>query len=295
MYANEFEQEQEQALTYHRPSNLEAALDVAATGARIAAGCTDLFPATTRPSLELAYQTTLDLTGIPGMRGIQKHDDGWRIGATTTWTDIIRADLPPAFDALKQAARQVGSIQIQNAGTIAGNLCNASPAADGVPPLLVLDAEVEISSRTGPRVLPLSAFLTGPRQTVLKDGEIVTAVLIPSTSAIGRSVFSKLGARKYLVISIAMVALRLVTAEGRILLASLSVGSCGPTAIRLSGAEAALRDALASADSAALITDDLVAEALSPIDDIRADAAYRAQTAAVLVRRAVADLLAVSG
>lgn len=278
-------------LTYHRPTTLDAALAAAATGARAAAGCTDLFPATTRPSLELAHEVVLDLTAVPVLRGITEDDNGWRIGATTTWTDIVRADLPPAFDALKAAAREVGSVQIQNAGTIAGNLCNASPAADGVPPLMVLDASVELSAAGAVRVLPLSDFLTGPRRTALQPGEIMTAVLVPRGAGAGRSGFLKLGARKYLVISIAMVAARLVVEEGLIGEVALSIGSCGPVAARIGAVEAALLGAPACADSAALITDAMVAEALSPIDDIRADAGYRTHAAAVLLRRAVAAVL----
>jgi len=89
------------------------------------------------------------------MRAIKKDEEGnWHIGALTTWTDIIRHDLPPAFDSLKLSAREVGSIQIQNRATVIGNICNASPAADGVPPLLTLDAIVKIGSADGERELP---------------------------------------------------------------------------------------------------------------------------------------------
>ncbi len=281
----------EAALSYERPTTLDAALQVAATGARAAAGCTDLFPATSRPSLELAHAAVMDLTAVAGLRGIGQGASGWRIGATTTWTDLIRADLPPAFDALKAAAREVGSVQIQNAGTIAGNLCNASPAADGVPPLLILDASVELRSAVGTRVLPLWQFITGPRQTALRPGEIMTAVLIPGAATTGTAAFRKLGARRYLVISIAMVAARIVVAGGRITGAALAIGACGPVATRVGAAEAALTGAPALLGSADLMTDAMIAAALSPIDDIRADAEYRAHAAAVLARRAVADLL----
>ena len=99
--------------------------------------------------------------------------------AATTWSEIAAANLPPAFDALRQAAREVGSIQIQNRGTIAGNLCNASPAADGVPPLLALDAAVELASANGTRQLPLSEFITGYRRTARQPDEILSAVIVP--------------------------------------------------------------------------------------------------------------------
>ncbi|OWK20271.1 hypothetical protein AJ88_32385 [Mesorhizobium amorphae CCBAU 01583] len=99
------------------------------------------------------------------MRGIAETDNHWLVGARTTWTDLIRYPLPAAFDALKQAACEVGSVQIQNVASIAGNLCNASPAADGVPGLLVLDAEVELRSAQATRHLPLQEFILGNRRT----------------------------------------------------------------------------------------------------------------------------------
>ena len=164
-----------------------------------------------------------------------------RIGAATTWTDIVKAPLPAAFDALKQAAREVGSIQIQNRGTIGGNLCNASPAADGVPPLLALDATVELASARGRRLMPLSSFITGYRATALAQGEILSAVFVPSRSPQARSAFVKLGARRYLVISILMAAALVERdGDGRISRVAIAVGAASPVARRLPELEAAL-------------------------------------------------------
>ncbi len=120
---------------YARPADLETALARLAQGGTVLAGGTDLYP-----GAGLAGDV-LDITGITGLRGLT-WGDGLRIGGCTTWSDIAEADLPPALTGLQQAARMVGGRQVQNAGTIAGNLCNASPAADGVPPLLTLGAEV---------------------------------------------------------------------------------------------------------------------------------------------------------
>ena len=274
---------------YRRPSELQEALAELAGGDRVvAAGCTDLFPATEQPALPGAV---LDITAIAGLRGITRGPEGWRIGATTTWTDIARADLPAGFDMLRQAAREVGSIQIQNAGTIAGNLCNASPAADGVPPLLALGAEVELASATGARRMPLADFLTGPRRTALAPGELLVAVHVPATAGQGASRFLKLGARKYLVISIAMVAVRIVAEAGRATDLALSIGACGPVATRLPLVEAALTG-LPLAELAGAIRAGDVAAAIAPIDDIRGDAAYRRTAAAELLRRAVAGVAA---
>ena len=116
-------------------------------------------------------------TDCDELRGISATETHIVIGARTTWTDVLRADLPPAFDALKQAAREVGSMQIQNCGTVAGNLCNASPAADGVPPLLTLDAEVELrSTARQPAFSDLAISFCGNRKTALGKDELVTAI-----------------------------------------------------------------------------------------------------------------------
>ena len=113
---------------FERPRSVaEAASLLAAGDWTLLAGGTDLYPAHVgRP----IARPVLDLSRVDGLRGIRRSESGWTIGATTTWSDVIRADLPPLFDALKAAAREVGGVQIQNAGTVAGNVCNASPAAD---------------------------------------------------------------------------------------------------------------------------------------------------------------------
>lgn len=280
-------------MTYHRPSTLQDAVTLLADGATVAAGCTDLFPATSFQDLnDAGHAAILDITAIPELAGIERAQDGWRIGAAATWTDVVRADLPPAFDALQAAAREVGSVQIQNAGTVGGNLCNASPAADGAPPLLALDAEVELRSAAGARRMPLGDFLLGPRKTALRSSEVLTAILIPDAATRGRSAFSKLGARRHLVISIAMTAVRLHIAEGKVAVAAIAVGACSAVAVRLPKVEAALIGQPADAALADRVTDAAVAASLSPIDDVRADAGYRSAAAATCIRRDVARLAA---
>ncbi|NJM84363.1 MAG: xanthine dehydrogenase family protein subunit M, partial [Tabrizicola sp.] len=205
-----------------RPGTLAEAVAHRAGGAwRLLAGATDVYPG---QGARLSGPV-LDLAGLGELRGISRNG-GLRIGAMTTWADIAGADLPPALSALQEAAVQVGGRQIQMVGTLGGNLCNASPAADGVPPLLAVEAEVELVSATGVRQMPLSAFLTGPRQTALQPDEILTAVLVPEAALAGRSRFLKLGARRHLVISIAMVAARVVVTGGRIADLAVAVGAC---------------------------------------------------------------------
>ena len=267
-------------MTYFAPETLDDALaHLDTTATSIVAGGTDFFPA-----LGTAPQAILDVRRIKGLRGIAPDHAGWRIGAATTWSDVINADLPAAFDGLKQAAREVGSQQIQNTGTLAGNLVNASPAADGVPPLLALGAQVELASVRGVRVLPLSEFITGVRQTALQAGEMVTAILIPPQPDHARAAFSKLGSRKYLVISTAMVAAVIARdAQGRIDHARVAVGACSPVAQRLPVLET---------DLIGTTTDVQITAAhlspLAPISDLRGSGEYRLDAATELIRRTIA-------
>lgn len=275
---------------YTRPTSLGDALAALREQPwTVVAGGTDHFPARVTHTPDEAI---LDVTALPELRGIRRDaDGGLAIGAAATWSEVIAAALPPACDGLKAAAREVGGVQIQNRGTVGGNLCNASPAADGVPALLSLDAEIELASSAGTRRLPLDGFVLGNRRTARRPDELLTAIHIPAVALEGTGRFLKLGARRYLVISIVMVAGTMTTAgDGTVAAARLAVGACSAAALRLRDLEAALVGRPA-AEAAALVTDAHLA-ALAPIDDVRADAAYRRETAAVLVRRCLADLAA---
>jgi CO/xanthine dehydrogenase FAD-binding subunit len=228
----------------------------------------------------------VDVSNISALRGVRVDGAVVRIGATTTWSDIARTDLPPAFDALKVAARDVGAVQVQNRGTIAGNLCNASPAADGAPPLLILDAEVELASQHGTRRLALDVFINGVRSTLLAPGEVMTAIVTPLPSSTMRSAFFKLGGRRYLVISIVMVAVALDVVEGMVRDARIAVGACSVVAQRMKEAERRLIGAPASPGLGRSIEAKDLAR-LAPIDDVRASADYRHDAALTLLRRAI--------
>jgi len=267
---------------YAKPTTVDEALALLSqVNWRPLAGATDFYPAQgSRPIRE----NVLDLNGIAELRGISETESHFIIGARTTWMDVQRADLPPAFDALKQAAREVGAVQIQNAGTVAGNLCNASPAADGVPPLLALDAEVELMSARGARKLAVCDFILGNRKTSRRPDELLTEVRIPKDASKGSSAFYKLGARRYLVISIAMAAVRVVIEEGQIRHTAIAVGACSAVAQRLKGLESALigqhvTQAQGTIGGAAI-------PELAPIDDVRGSAEYRLEAAREIVLRA---------
>jgi CO/xanthine dehydrogenase FAD-binding subunit len=271
---------------YTKPQSTDEALALLSEGAwRILAGGTDFYPTLGAKPLS---ENVLDINGLSELHGITETTTHVVIGARTSWTDIVRHPLPASFDALKQAAREVGSVQIQNTGTVAGNICNASPAADGVPALLILDAEVEIASLAGKRYEALQNFIRGNRQTTLAAGEIVTAIRLPKAGLAGASSFYKLGARRYLVISIAMAAVRIVVGDGsRVTDAAIAVGACSAVARRLGSLERELlgQDVSSLADMA--LAEEHFTD-LKPIDDVRGSADYRRGAAREIVSRALA-------
>lgn len=256
--------------------------ELARTPVAILAGGTDFYPALQdKPTPD----NVLDITRIAGLRTIEKNADGWSIGAGSTWTDVINACLPPAFDGLKAAAHEVGSVQIQNAATVAGNLCNASPAADGVPPLLALNARIELASVRGRRTVSLQDFILGPRKTARQADELMVAIHIPpiNESAIGR--FSKLGSRRYLVISIVMACIVLDTDEqGNLTDVRIAVGACSAVAQRLEDLEQMLLNYSIHTDLVSMVTPSMFSS-LTPIDDIRGSGDYRLAALHQMVNR----------
>ncbi|MEO8312186.1 MAG: FAD binding domain-containing protein [Caldimonas sp.] len=273
---------------FERPASIAEASRQLATGSfAVLAGGTDLYAAHVGKPIATPL---LDITGIAELRGILREGTCWTIGATTTWSDVVRADLPPLFDALKAAAREVGGVQIQNTGTVAGNVCNASPAADGTPVLMALGASVVLRGERGERVLPIEQFVLGNRRTARAADELVVALRVPARGARARSAFAKLGGRRYLTIAVTTVAVVVdVDQRGCVEAAGVSVGSCSAVARRLPALEARLAGAPVSSDLAALLgAADLIP--LAPIDDLRASAAYRLDATRTLLRRALLSI-----
>lgn len=275
---------------YHQPTSVVDALarlrdDPTLT---VVAGATDVYPSWTGEVAKggaRGHRGVLDLSRLSELRGIEDRGDHWWIGALTTWSEIAHAEeLPPLFDALKAAARDIGGIQIQNRGTIAGNIVTASPAGDSIPCLLALDADVECVGGTEFRV-PLDRFITGYRKTIL-DGELVTGLRIPKANGNGH--FLKLGARRYLVISIAMVAgvFDVDDTTGIIHSARIAVGACSAVAQRLPRLEARLRGAIVGS----VMPEAADFAHLTPIDDVRASGDYRRAAALQLVTDLISDL-----
>jgi CO/xanthine dehydrogenase FAD-binding subunit len=274
---------------YYRPENINDAITTLSKGElTIAAGCTDLFPKTQEDSLG---SNILDISAIKSLKSITIEKEFRRIGSGVTWTDLENEKLPNCYDMLKECSLQVGSRQIQNLGTIGGNLCNASPAADGVPCLLSLDASVELISTNGKRILKLDDFIKGSRNTELKKNEILSAILIPEKAERGHSSFVKLGARKYLVISIAMVACK-INLDGDIISdIAISIGSCSAVARRLGELENTLIGKNVNSDLTQDIYNFDYKNHISPINDIRGTDAYRLEVAKVLVKKSIIDTI----
>ena len=271
---------------YVRPKNLDEVITLMSKDTwSILAGGTDIYPSIGERPIKTPF---IDLTNVCDLKGITEDGSFWRIGAAATWTELIKTKLPPGFNALKQAAREIGSIQIQNRATIAGNICNASPAADGVPALMILNASVELTSVSGTRDVALKDYIIGNRKTVRNPNEIVSCIKIPKTDLESFSVFRKLGVRKYLVISMTMIALKMsIRGNGTIKRATLAVGACSAVAKRLFELEKVMIGKTIS--EAIKIIDEEHLDILTPITDLRAPATYRKTASKIMIQRSIAS------
>jgi CO/xanthine dehydrogenase FAD-binding subunit len=213
-------------------------------------------------------ETLLNLNEVEELRG-WSHENGrvW-LGAGLTYAEAMEAPLSELLPALAEASRTVGGPQIRNRGTIGGNLATASPAGDALPPLLVADAEVKLVSLRGERVVPLEEFLVGPKRNALAEDELIAGVRVDPAEA--RETFMKVGPRNAMVIAVVSLALRV---DGELRAAFGSAGPV-PTLVR-----APLEEGGAFAAR--------VAEAASPIDDVRGTAGYRRHALRVLTARAL--------
>ncbi len=215
----------------------------------------------------------LNLSEVRELRGWSRRNGTLWLGAGLTFAELLEPEIAAALPALSEAARTVGGPQIRNRGTVGGNLGTASPAGDALPPLLVAGAGVELASVRGERRVPLEEFLVGPKRNVLADDELIVGVIVDACA--GRETFMKVGPRNAMVIAVGSLALR-VDGELR-----AAFGSAGPV-------PKLVRAPLREVDSFA----ERLAEAASPIDDVRGTAAYRRTALRVLATRALERCLA---
>jgi len=269
----------------YRPTTLAELWPLLADGALVMAGGTDLL--VRRRGLPPVDVVLLE--GVGALAEVSQEDGLLRLGAMASHgalaaSRLVRSRLP----VLAKALSTLGSPQIRAMGTLGGNIATASPAGDSLPPLFALEAQVELASKDGRRRMPISELILGPGQTALLPGEIIVAVLVRPPEADALQHYEKVGRRNAL--AIAVVSLAAVVsrdAEGRVVQARLAVGSVGPTVVRCTGAEAALMGRELSRDSL-LEAGARIREAIRPIDDVRATAAYRRQVAGNLLLRLAA-------
>jgi CO/xanthine dehydrogenase FAD-binding subunit len=289
---------------YERPTSLLSALTLLKQGFLPIAGGTDYYPGKVGQPL---VDNLLDLSAVADFEAAGRSPAGSELSLSPliTWrqcqSDFASGKLPLWCAALAQSSKDVGGWQVQNRGTLGGNLCNASPAADGIVALLALGAKVVlvraasegVSLGFKTRTLELASFVLGNRLTAKQPDELLTQIFLPKHSAKARSVFLKLGHRKYLVISIVMVAILLdFDADGRVTTCRIAIGSCAKAALRVTPLEKKIIGAHRSKvlDVVIASMSDIV-EAIRPIDDVRGTATYRKSAAQEFVFRAFAEVL----
>ena len=267
---------------YYEPRSLKEALELLdryGDQARILAGGTDLLVKMKARLVE--PRVVINVKKIDGLRYIVEDGEQVRIGALTRLRDVENSELVKKYiPALHDAVKSMGSIQIRNMATIGGNLCNASPAADTAPPLLVHNAKVVLSSVGGDRVLPLAEFFKGPGLTVLKPNELLREIIVEKSIA-GSSAFKKVS-RVAVDLAIASAAVYVEVEDGFIRNARIALGSVAPKPLRAVKTESLLRGLRIDSREVlnALKTID---EEISPITDVRSTADYRRYVSKVLV------------
>ncbi|MCC6192666.1 MAG: xanthine dehydrogenase family protein subunit M [Anaerolineales bacterium] len=275
--------------SYHVAHSLSEAIALLASdgdgSVRPIAGGTDLMlQLRERPC---SAERLVDVGSVPELKRLELQGDVVKIGAAVTYRELIESDLiaQQAY-LLHEASRQVGATQIQNMGTIGGNLGNASPAGDLLPCLYALEAIITVASPGGERSLPVADFLRGYRQTDLRPGELIKDITLRALTPDTGSAFVKLGLRQGQAISVVMVAAVLGVRAGRIRRTAIALGAVAPTIVRSIAAETVLLGQRPTAD----VFDGAAAAArrdIRPIDDVRGTAAYRRHVTRPLVREAL--------
>jgi CO/xanthine dehydrogenase FAD-binding subunit len=274
----------------HEPTTLGEALGVLAQegdAGAVLAGGTDLLLRIRRRAR--AYRSVVNIKFVPGLDDLSWDErSGLTMGALTTFRAVeMSAAVRAHYPALVDAARLVAGVQLRNLATIGGNLGNASPSADSVPPLVALGASVEIASANGLRRVPVEMCLTGPGRTVLAPGEIFSTIHIPAPLARSGNAFARFSPRSAMDIGIASVAASVtLDHEGRCTACRIALGAVSPKPVRAAMAEGALEGERLS-PALAELAGQLASEAAQPISDIRGSAGYRRAVVKVLAARVV--------
>jgi len=272
---------------YHRPRTLEAAFALkreAGPGARFIAGGTDLMVGQEQP------ESLVSLRSIPGLTGIDVGTPT-RIGALTLVADLLaESKIAASYPSIAQACHVFASMQIRNAATVGGNLCNASPAADLAPPFLVHGARLGLQGADGSREIALEEFLLGPGQTALGDDEVLTHILLEAPAPGTRALFTR-KTRVRMDIALASVAVLLELDDGICRKARVAAGAVAPTPLRLTAVEQLLEGEQVTPELMRQAAE-LGEKSIFPVDDIRTSADYRRRIIGVYIRRALEELCA---
>ena len=279
----------------HRPGSLGEALDLIAEleGAKPIAGGTDILPLMRDRAMEAAH--LVDVLGLDELKGIGLRDGFLSIGAATTLTEVLESPLVAEnAPVLREAVGNVGSAQTRNQGTLAGNVCNASPAADTAPALMVLDAKVNVDSKRGARRIGVGELFAGPKMNSLAADEILTEILIPLPPPGSGAAFKKLGRRKGITLAVVNAAAYLEMYGETCKTARVALGAIAATPIRVPGIEEMLNGKKLSPE--VLEESSRACHGIvSPVDDVRASVEYRREMSCVLVKRALIDALVRAG
>lgn len=276
---------------YLRPESIEEAIELKARfggRARFLAGGTDLLVRLKDDEIQPEY--VIDLSFIGPLKEIKEADGKIVIGSLASYADIASSILiEKSGYILRQGALEIGAPQIQNAATIGGNIANASPAADGIPPLYALGSMIAMAGTDGRREVAVEDFFTGPGKTVLKDGELIVEVAFPKMLDQDRGFFRKIGQRKALAIAKASVAVRLRVAGKRIEEARVALGAVAPTVIRCPKTEAVLRGGEISAGLIGEAAKTASSESRA-IGDVRSTPEYRDYVVGILFERGMRNI-----
>ncbi len=276
---------------YHHATNMEEALWLLKElkgECKIIAGCTDFIPAIRRGAWSFGDGlNVIDILGIKELSSIAKDGDLIKLGAAIRLSQVAGSPtIREHASVLADAVSEIGSLQIRNSGTIGGNLCTASPAADTAPPLLVLDANVKVRGIGKEEIVPLTKFFVGPGETILGSKEMLTEIQFPSVKPDERYCWIKMGRRNVFTLSVISLATRVKVKDGVFDTVRIALGAVAPTPMRATEAE---RYLIGKQKSAHVIDEGckIVAREVKPISDVRASAEYRKDMAYVLTKRAL--------
>lgn len=280
---------------YIKPKSMDEALDLLGESnnrdVKVYAGGTDVIPRL-KSRLIQTPRVLIDLKGIPDLDYIEHNEkDGLRIGALATISSVAHSPLVKEnFWMLSQSAGSIASTQVQNRGTIVGNICNAVPSADSAPALLCLGAKLSCASSRGERTIDIEDFFTGPNQTALNPDELVKEIRIPNMPFQGKGTYIKLSPRSRMDLAVVGVGAMIVQDKGLIQDVRIALGAVAPTPMRAKRAEDVLKGEKVHAKTVLKAAETASAES-KPIDDHRASAEYRKMMVEALVKRAINNTL----